>query len=141
MPLNDPSSTDATAADSFHVAGTDTTIGVMAEPIGDRSFTQYLAYQHGEVLKQTLPESCKGGDPSTWASLPVGDQQGRVMVMCNFEVVFVQSGDRVYQFAWGHRTFDEGEHLQLPDFERVLQTVRFPTSIPASPDPSPSPAP
>ena len=140
VPLNDPLSTDATVADSFHVSGTDTTAsGSWRSASATGRSASDLAYQHGEVLKQALPDNCKGGDPSTWGSLPVGVHQGRVMVMCNFEVVFVQSGERVYQFAWGHRSFDEAEHLQLPDFERVLQTVRFSTSILASPAASPAP--
>jgi hypothetical protein len=124
--LEDPLGTDATVYDAFKVTGTDTTIGAAAEPMGGKSFNEYLASQHTAVLEGNNPGNCKGSDPATWPALQVGDHPGRVMVLCNYEVVFVQAGDQVYQFTWGHDTFAPAQHLTLADFARVLQTVRFP---------------
>jgi hypothetical protein len=125
VPINDPRSTDATAYDQIVISGTDTRVGVAADPIGNQSFEQYLAGQHATVLQGTNSADCKGSDPSTWANVTVGDREGRVMVLCNFEVVFVQVGDRVFQFTWGHDTFTPARHLPLSGFQELLTTVVF----------------
>ena len=52
-------------------------------------------------------------------------QRGVVTTLCNFAVVYVNVGDRMYAFEWGHQTFDAVGHLTFADFEQLLATVRF----------------
>jgi hypothetical protein len=139
VPIDDPASTDRTAYDAIRVTGTDTTIGAAAEPIGRATFEQYLASQHEAVKTGDAPADCKGLDPGRWPPRSVGDREGRVMVLCNYEVVFVQSGDRVYQFTWSHESFNVSKHLSEADFAHVLVTVRFDARpAPSGSEPAPS---
>jgi hypothetical protein len=125
--FQDPGSTEATVYDYLAVTGTDTTIGVAAEPIGKQTFAEYLAGQHAAVLKDmNVPATCRGSDPLVWPTVAVGDQEGREMSMCNYEVVFARSGPSVFQFEWGHDSFDNTQHLPVTDFHRILQTVTYP---------------
>jgi hypothetical protein len=130
VPIDNPASTDATAFDDIKVLETDTTIQVAAHELGALSYEAFLANTKADVDQNpTVTGSCKPGDPSTWTAVPVGtDHTGRVMVLCNFEQVFVHVGNRVYEFTWGHETFDANQHLAFSDFEQVLKTVIFPTA-------------
>jgi len=127
VPIDDQASTDATAFDDIKVLQTDTTIQVAAHELGTLSFDQFLANTKADRDQDpTLSGSCKPGDPSTWTTVPVGiAHTGRVMVLCNFEQVFVHAGNRVYEFTWGHGTFNTDEHLPFSDFAQVLKTVSF----------------
>lgn len=124
--INSPKSTDENCCDQIAITGSDTTIRVSGDPLNGKSVDTYLQDAHQSVeADTTVPSSCKGGDPSTWAPVEVGTQRGVVMTLCNFAVVYVNVGDRMYAFEWGHQTFDATKHLTFADFEQLLATVSF----------------
>jgi len=123
--IDNPKSTDATALDSFAVTGTDTTINGAATALGKSTFDAWLTSHHADVAK-AVPAGCDGGDPSTWPTVAVGGQLGYLDQLCNAAEVSVHVGDRVYTFGWGSSTFNAGQHLEMKQFETVLENVTFP---------------
>jgi hypothetical protein len=81
-----------------------------------------------------------GGDPSTWASIPIGATPGHLQQRCNAAIAIVPVARRVYMFAWEHSTFDASKHLPESEFERFLLGVKLPdTKVATSPLPPWSP--
>jgi hypothetical protein len=72
-----------------------------------------------------VPAGCEGGDPSTWPTVAVGAEQGRLQMLCNAATVHVLVGGRVYDFGWGNANFIGTDHLSLPSWKALLQTVTF----------------
>ena len=124
--IDSPKSTDVNCCDQIAITGTDTTIRVSGDRLNGKSVDAYLQDIHqGVEADPTVPSNCKGGDPSTWVPVEVDAHRGVVMTLCNFAVVYVNVGDRMYAFEWGHQTFDAGGHLTFADFEQLLATVSF----------------
>lgn len=133
MSIDDPASTDENSGDNVAVTGTDSHISgaATAMPAG-WTFQQWLDDHHKDVLKG-VPSGCDGGDPSSWPTVKVGDQDGFLDQLCNAAEVDVHAGDRVYMFGWFNDTFETGRHLDEAEFERVLTTVTFgPAPTPTS---------
>jgi hypothetical protein len=131
---DDPTSTDLTGADHLAITGSDTTIVVLRSALAGQTFDAYLAEVRQGVLDDaSIPGSCKPPDPAQWETIPVGANEGRLMPLCNNEVVYVDVGDAVYEFDWGHETFDGGKHLEEGDFRQLLTTVEFPAAAMPSP--------
>ena len=123
---DDPGATDENASDRIAVTGTDTTIGITANELGDQSFDAWLADIHQMVLDDlSVPGSCKNGEPSGWPDQPVGSETGLLMTLCNFAQVFVEVDGKAYTFTWGNDTFDVASHLDVLNFKRALSTVTF----------------
>ena len=130
---DDPTSTEENAMDAITITGTDTTIGGLAWTLGDQTYDEWAAAYHDDAVAG-LPKGCDGGDPSTWPTVQVGDQQGHWLQKCNAAEAIVPVDGKVYVFSWGNSTLDSGSHLDPLDFKTVLLTVTFP-------DAAPSPAP
>ena len=114
------------ASDRIQVIATDTTIVVHANALDGKTFAAWLAAQHQAVLADsTVPDRCKTLAPNQWPTIAVGPLTGRLMSLCNYAEVFVQSGDTAFTFEWNHETFTESEHLSMQDFETMLSTVTF----------------
>jgi hypothetical protein len=60
MLAGDPASTDETANDSIPVPGTDTTIGILAWGLGDRTYAAWAKAYHVEQVADD-PSGCDGG--------------------------------------------------------------------------------
>jgi hypothetical protein len=133
---DDQTATDETGADHLAITGSDTTIAVTRTALtGGETFDTYLAEaRQGALGDSSVPDTCKSPDPSQWDVVPVGDQQGHVMALCNNEVVYVDLAGQVYAFEWGHGTFDAGQHLEESDFRQLLRSVDLGTGH-ASPSP------
>jgi len=124
---DDPTSTDKTATDSFHVPGTDTTIGVTASYLGQETYADWAkAYHRNLLADKGVPSSCDGGDPSAWRRLQIGSVEGYLLQRCNAAIGIAPVGKRVYLFSWGNRTFVEGHHYPQSRFEPLLAGVQLP---------------
>jgi hypothetical protein len=121
-----PGATEDAGSDLIHVVDTDTTIAVTADELGGQTFEQWMGDVHQEVLGDPdVPVDCKNGEPDTWPTQPVGDQDGRLMTLCNFAQVFVHVGDRAYTFTWENDTFSETSHMDVSYFKELLRSVVF----------------
>ena len=119
--------TDATVLDLITATGTDTQIQVAASTLGRESFASFLkTIQTAALTDPNTPPGCDGGDPSTWPSVPIGDQQGVWQQMCNYVVAYADVKGKAYQFAWANSTLNTGQHLSIADFKHVLESVVFP---------------
>jgi hypothetical protein len=131
----DPASTDETANDAIRVPGTDTTIGILAWGLGTSTYAAWTKAYHAEQLADD-PSGCDGGDPSTWASIPIGTTMGHLQQRCNAAIAIVPIGRRVYMFSWEHDTFDSSRHLAESAFKTFLLGVQLPApKVAASPLP------
>ena len=95
----------ASAGDELTVDGTDTTVYVTSKALqSGETFDAFLeaAYQGAFGA---VPAGCEGGDPSTWPTVAVGPEQGRLQMLCNAATVHVLVGGRVYDFGWGNANF------------------------------------
>ena len=122
-PRNDPLSLE-TFADEIQVTGTDSMIGVSASRLGNRTWDKLLAQLRANATGK-VPPGCEGGDAPSWPTTPIGDQVGRIQQLCNAAIVYVLSGNTVYEFDWGNTTFDSGKHLSETEFLEVLRGVAF----------------
>ena len=122
-----PGATDDRLMDHLAITETDTTINVYANSLDGATFDAWLAQKHQEVLQDsTVPPSCKAVTPDSWPPTRVGNVSGKTMTLCNFAVVFAESGGKAYSFEWANETFAAGDHYSIADFLQVLQTVTFP---------------
>jgi hypothetical protein len=110
--------------DAITITGTDTSVLAASQPLGRQTFSDFLAAFHANT-KANVPEGCDGGEPSAWPTVPVGDQQGHLEMLCNAAEVLADVGGRVYVFDWGNDTFTTDQHLPLQAWKEVLKTVRF----------------
>ena len=115
----------SSAGDEITIGGTDTTVYASSKALqsGD-TFDAFLqsAYQGAFGA---VPAGCEGGDPSTWPTIAVGPEQGRLQMLCNAATVHVLVGGRVYDFGWGNANFIGADHLSLPSWEALLKAVTF----------------
>ncbi len=115
---------DTGVLDGIDISGTDTSSGAASQALGNKTFEQFLDAFHANEM-QGVPAGCDGGDPSTWPSVQVGDQVGRLEQLCNAAEVLVHVGDRVYVFEWGSQTFDGEQHFSFPSWKELLTSVTF----------------
>jgi hypothetical protein len=108
--------------DAITITGTDTNFGGASQPLGSQTFDDFLAAYHTD-LKPHVPEGCDGGEPSTWPEIRIGDQVGRLDMLCNAADAFVEAGGRVYIFEWGSETFDSTRHFSLASWKALLSSV------------------
>ncbi len=108
--------------DGFTIAGTDTNFGGASQALGSRTFDEFLAAYHTDSISH-VPQGCDGGQPSTWPELRIGDQVGRLQMLCNAADAFVEAGGRVYIFEWGSDTFDSSRHFNLASWKMLLTSV------------------
>lgn len=110
--------------DLVTITGTDSRFAGASQALGGQSYDDFLAAFHANT-KSGVPGGCDGGEPSTWPELPVGDQVGRLEVLCNAAEALVHVGDRVYVFDWGNDTFDTSQHFPLAAWKELLRSVAF----------------
>ena len=46
-------------------------------------------------------------------------------MLCNAATLHVLVGGRLYHFAWANANFVDSDHLRLPSWEALLQSVTF----------------
>ena len=112
------------ATDEIVITGTDTTVTVASQALGAQSLNQFLVPFHASTTAN-VPPGCDGGDPATWASTPIGSETGRWYELCNAAEAVVEVGGRVYVFTWSNSTFEVGDHLGIPSWLKLLETVTF----------------
>jgi len=111
--------------DEIAATGTDTTISAASQALPKgTTFDQWLIPFHQNTLAG-VPAGCDGGDPSSWPAIPIGDQMGRLEMLCNAAEAIVEVGGRVYVFGWGNSTFTGASHLGLPSWKVLLKSVAF----------------
>jgi hypothetical protein len=106
--------------DSIDVTGTPQGVGVASQPLGARTFDDFINAFEADQARV----GCSGGDPARWERIPIGDQTGALDLECNGAEAFVQAGDRVYLFEW-HAADDGSTPFSLAAFKQVLTTVEF----------------
>jgi hypothetical protein len=113
------------AVDEITVTGTDTTIPAASQRLPkDATYAAWLDAFHRNTVAN-VPSGCDGGEPSAWPTVQIGDQQGKLEMLCNAAEALVEVGGRVYVFDWSNSTFDGAQHLGLASWKRVLETVVF----------------
>jgi hypothetical protein len=108
--------------DGVSMAGTDTALTGASQPLGSRSFDDFVAAFH-QTIQADVPSGCDGGDPSKWPELPVGDRVGHLEMLCNAAEVLVEDGGRVYLFEWGNATFDTERHFPFAAWKELLKSI------------------
>jgi len=102
----------------------DTNVGAMSQALGGRTFDDFLAaFYQGQHATYAGTGCDDGGDPSTWPTIPIGDQTGRLEVVCSAasDEALVAVGGRVYLFELGHSNLS----FPLTAFKQLLKTVTF----------------
>ena len=123
--LDDPARRHRSAGDEITIDGTDTTVYASSKalPVG-----RHLRRIPPERLPRRVRRGTgrvRGRDPSTWPTIAVGPEQGRLQMLCNAATVHVLVGGRVYDFGWGNANFIGADHLSLPSWEALLKAVTF----------------
>jgi hypothetical protein len=111
--------------DQVAITGTDSKVFASSEvlPKGT-TFDAWLVGPHQAALDGN-PAGCDGGDPPTWPAVPVGPETGRLQMLCNLALAYVEAGGRVYTFGWGNDTFTTDSHLGLASWKELLKSVTF----------------
>ena len=111
------------AVDEIAVTGTDTTVkgASQALPKGT-TYAAWLVSLHDFTLT-AVPPGCDGGDPSTWPTIQIGKETGRLEMLCNAAEALVQVGGRVYAFDWANATFVGASHLGFSSWRELLKSV------------------
>ena len=109
-------------ADGVTFTGTDSGISGRSQPLGNKTFDDFVAEFHADQ-KAHVPTGCDGGSPSTWPEVAIGDKIGHLEMLCNAAEALVEDGGRVYLFEWGNDTFDTTQHFPIQDWEQVLKSV------------------
>jgi hypothetical protein len=116
---------EAPAVDEITITGTDTGIPIASQPLAKgTTFEEWLEPFH-EATLAAVPVGCDGGAPSTWPALVIGDQVGRLEMLCNAAEALVEVKGRVYVFDWGNQTFNEDQHLAFASWVKLLESVTF----------------
>ena len=114
-----------TVVDTIAIAGTDTSITAASEPFPvGITFDDWLAQFHQRAI-QDRPPGCDGGDPSTWVSIRIGNQGGRVAMGCNAAETLVIVNGRVYVFGMTNATTSVADHLGFGSWTELLNSVTF----------------
>jgi hypothetical protein len=114
---------DSGFMDGFDVTA-DTSVGVMSQPLGSRTFDEFLAAFYQRQHETLAGSGCDdGGEPSTWPTIAIGDQTGRLEDVCSFasDEALVAVDGRVYLFELGH----SNRGFPLTAFKQLLTTVTF----------------
>ncbi len=115
----------SSAGDEITIDGTDTTVYASSKALqSGETFDAFLegAYQGAFGA---VPAGCEGGDPSTWQTIAVGPELGRLQMLCNAATVHVPVDGRVYDFGWGNANLIGADHMSFGSWEALLQTVTF----------------
>ena len=115
---------DSAMMDGVDFTGTDSHLGLTSQPLGDRTFDEFVAAFHADQ-KAHVPVGCDGGDPSTWPEVQVGDHVGRLEQLCNAAEVLVEVGGRVYLFEYGNGTFESARHFPFVAWRDLLKSITF----------------
>ena len=118
----------STIPDSAFMDGFDVTsavsVGAMSQPLGSRTFDEFLDAFYRVQHTTLAGGGCDdGGAPSTWPTVPIGDQIGRLEVVCSLasDEALVAVGGRVYLFELGR----QDPSFPLSAFKQMLRTVTF----------------
>ena len=114
-----------TVFDTIAIAGTDTSITAASEPFPvGITFDDWLVQFHQRAM-QDRPPGCDGGDPSTWVSIRIGTQAGRVAMGCNAAEVLAIVNGRGYVFGMTNATTKVADHLGFAAWTELLNSVTF----------------
>ncbi|HEV8403543.1 MAG TPA: hypothetical protein VGQ31_10960 [Candidatus Limnocylindrales bacterium] len=114
---------DSDFMDGFDVTA-GTSVGIMSQPLGSRTFDEFLAAFYQRQHQTFAGSGCDdGGEPSTWPTIAIGDQTGRLEDVCSLasDEALVAVDGRVYLFELGHSDPD----FPLSAFKLLLTTVTF----------------
>lgn len=113
------------AVDQISVSLTDTTISAASQALPKgTTYDGWLAAFHQQTV-DNVPPGCTGGTPDQWPPIQIGDQTGRLEMLCNAAEALVEVGGRVYVFDWGNATFVGTAHLSFDAWKELLRSVQF----------------
>ena len=119
------SGVNPTVVDTIAIPGTDTSITAASEPFPvGITFDDWLVQFHQRAI-QDRPPGCDGGDPSTWVSIRIGTQAGRVAMGCNGAEALAIVNGRGYVFGMTNATTKVADHLGFAAWTELLNSVTF----------------